>query len=434
MSDTDHSSPITRKLSQSSTWAFSAYAVFAAFSTYLCMYGFRKGFSVGSYTDHSVTFFGSVFALKSAMVISQVLGYALSKYIGVKINSEMPKARRGLALITTIAIAQIALLAVAVMPPSGKVVAMFLNGLPLGMVWGMVFSFLEGRRVTELLGAGLCCAFIVGSACAKTIGQTVMNLGIPEMWMPFATGVCYLPPFLLSVWLLCRLPEPSKDDEAARVRREPMGRPERQRFLKSFLPGLTAGFITYIALTVCRDYRDNFLKELLGDEVDRLGASIFLRLDLPIAISVLLIVALLFLIKDNRRGFFLTHICALFGTVGLGVTTFLHAQGTIGATAWMFWSGFATFLAYVPFNCIFYDRMIAALGTIGTSVFCIMVADALGYTAVVGVLSYEQFIGGPTGSKVEFFQSLCYGTSVIGSLCLAGSWLFFRNRTRMTAT
>ncbi|MCH1504859.1 MAG: DUF5690 family protein [Verrucomicrobiales bacterium] len=424
-------SPLNRKLTQAPTWAFTAYAIFAAFTTYLCMYGFRKGFSVGTYEEQSAGFFGSVFALKSAMVISQVIGYALSKYIGVKVNSEMPKSIRGLALIGSIVVAQLALLAVALLPSTGKALAMFFNGLPLGMVWGMVFSFLEGRRLTELLGAGLCCAFIVGSACAKFIGQTLIDAGVPEHWMPFAVGLCYLPVFLLSVWLLCQLPNPSSQDESARVRREPMDRKARQRFLMVYFPGLIAGFLTYIALTVCRDYRDNFLKELLGDE--ELGASIFLKLDLPIAIAVLSIVALLFLVRDNRRGFFLTHVCALTGTILLGGCTYLHARGAIGNSSWMFWSGFGTFLAYVPFNCIFYDRMIAALGTVATAVFCIMMADALGYTAVIGVLTYEQMTGGPGGSKVEFFHQLCYATSVIGSICLVGSWLFFRTKTKASS-
>jgi hypothetical protein len=32
---------------------------------------------------------------------------------------------------------------------------LFLNGLPLGMVWGIIYSYLEGRRFTELLAMGL---------------------------------------------------------------------------------------------------------------------------------------------------------------------------------------------------------------------------------------------------------------------------------------
>lgn len=421
---------LTKNIAQAPAWGFSAYAIFAAFSTYFCMYGFRKGFAAGTFEEHTVGFFGTVFALKSALVISQVIGYALSKYIGVKVNSEMPKSMRGLALIGAIVVSQIGLLGVALLPSLGKPAAMFLNGLPLGMVWGMVFSFLEGRRLTELLGAGLCGSFIVGSASAKVVGQALMNAGVPELWMPFAAGLCYLPLFLASVWLLCQLPEPTAHDEIARVRRAPMGRLARRQFLCLYLPGLLAGFVTYISLTVCRDYRDNFLKELLEQDVAIQGASIFLQIDLPIAIVVLAIVALLFLIKDNRRGFFLTHVCALAGTLMLGASTFSHAMGGLGNTGWMFWSGFGTFLAYVPFNCIFYDRMIAAVGTVATAVFCIMLADALGYSAVIGVLAFEQMLGGPGGSKVEFFRNLSYITSALGSACLLVSWLFFRRKIK----
>lgn len=258
-------SRITRWLATAPAWAFSAYAILAAFSTYFCMYGFRKGFASGSYADETAGFFGNVFALMSALVISQLIGYALSKFIGVRINSEMPKARRALALVSCILIAELALLAFALLPPNGKVVAIFFNGLPLGMVWGMVFSFLEGRRLTELLGAGLCCSFIIASGYAKTLGKLLMESGVPETRMPFLTG---------------------------------------------------------------------------------------------------------------------------------------------------------------------YDRMIAALGTVATSVFCIMLADALGYTITIGVMIYEQIIGGPEGAKLGFFRNLSYATSIVGSLCILASWFLFRPKIK----
>ena len=44
--------------------------------------------------------------------------------------------------------------------PDGRrpwnVAALFLNGLPLGLIWGLVFGFMEGRRTSEVLGAILC--------------------------------------------------------------------------------------------------------------------------------------------------------------------------------------------------------------------------------------------------------------------------------------
>ncbi len=424
---------LTQRLARSPAWAFSVYAIFAAFTTYFCMYGFRKGFAAGSYNGEEAGFFGTVFALKTALVISQLIGYALSKFIGIKVNSEMPRSRRAFALIGCILIAEVALLGVALLPPSGKVIAMFFNGLPLGMVWGMVFSFLEGRRLTELLGAGLCCSFIIASGYAKTVGQKLMEAGVPEYWMPAATGLCFLPFFLIAVWMLCQLPEPSPEDEQARVVRAPMNRAERWGFVKKFLPGLSAGFITYICLTIFRDYRDNFAKEILEETGALSSASVYTKTELPIAFGVISIVALLFLIKDNRRGFFVTHLCALTGTLMVGGATLLFNAGVVGGFGWMVASGFGAFLAYVPFNCIFYDRMIAAVGTVATAVFCIMLADALGYTGVIGVMIYEQIIGGPQGAKLEFFRNLSYATSIIGSVCILASWLSFRSKIKSSS-
>ena len=51
---------------------------------------------------------------------------------------------------------------------------MFLNGLPLGMIWGLIFGFLEGRRTTEFLGSILCASFIVSSGVVKAVGAWLL--------------------------------------------------------------------------------------------------------------------------------------------------------------------------------------------------------------------------------------------------------------------
>ena len=69
---------------------------------------------------------------------------------------------------------------------------MLLNGLPLGMIWGLVFSYLEGRRQTELLGAGLSVSFIFSSGVVKSVGKVLMqDFGVTQMWMPFLTGLIF---------------------------------------------------------------------------------------------------------------------------------------------------------------------------------------------------------------------------------------------------
>ena len=183
---------------------FTAFVIFASFSTYFCMYAFRKPFSAASY--EGLKFLGGDIDLKTAFVISQIIGYALSKVIGIKVCAEIDRQKRARGLVLMIVVAELSLLLFAVLPNNLKVIAIFFNGLPLGMVWGLVVLYLEGRRTSEMLLAGLSCAYIVASGAVKDIGLWLMStVQVDQFWMPCATGICFLPPFVGSVWLLNQL-------------------------------------------------------------------------------------------------------------------------------------------------------------------------------------------------------------------------------------
>jgi hypothetical protein len=215
---------VTRALERAPALVFALYAVTAAFTTYFAMYAFRKPFAAAGYEGQSIALGGFALDLKGALIIGQLVGYALSKLIGIKLNSEMPHERRRLALFLLIAFAEAALVLFAIAPPAGKVIAMFLNGLPLGAVWGVVFSFLEGRRTSEILGAGLSCAYIVASGAVKSVGSSLLGSGVSEMWMPAVCGAIFLVPFFLCAYALSLVPAPGRADVAQRTERAPMDR------------------------------------------------------------------------------------------------------------------------------------------------------------------------------------------------------------------
>ena len=48
------------------------------------------------------------------------------------------------------------------------------------------------------------------------------------------------------------------------------------------------------------------------------------------------------------------------------------------------------YLAYVPFNCILFDRMMAAVKKPGNRGFLIYLADASGYVGSVGLMLYKK--------------------------------------------
>lgn len=121
---------MTRWLAGAPSWALVIFAIGTSFSTYFYMYAFRKPFSAAHYEGLSLL--GTQIELKTAFVISQVIGYALSKYLGIKFCSEMTRGRRLSMLIGLVIVAEIALLLFAVLPPQLKIFALFANGLPTG--------------------------------------------------------------------------------------------------------------------------------------------------------------------------------------------------------------------------------------------------------------------------------------------------------------
>jgi len=432
VSDSARSQPPSRPPSRLTAWlarapvpVFTLYAVTMAFTTYFCMYGYRRPFAVAQYEGLHLLGFD----LKTALVISQLCGYALSKFLGIKVNSEMPARRRAFALILFITWAQAALVLFAILPPAGQLVALFLNGLPLGMVWGAVFSFIEGRRSSDLLGAGLNCSYIVASGAVKSVGSLMLARGVSEAWMPALTGLVFLPLFLAAVWGLQQLPPPSEADVRARVSRVPMDARARRAFVARNFAGLFALVFAYVFLTAYRDLRDNFAAELwiaLGYS----GApSVFTVSELPIALTVMVILGLLYLVKDSRVALMVTHLLMVTGGALIGGATLLFDAGALSGMTWMVLVGLGLYLAYVPYNCVLYDRMIAALGLVATAVFLIYVSDAFAYGGSLGVLLYKE-LGQADLSMLDFFRGLSYAASVLCMLCFAVSAVYFRRRMR----
>ena len=413
--------PFRTWLTRQSGWIFSSYAIVAAFCTYACMYAYRRAFTAAGFEGYEV--WG--IELKTALIISQVFGYTLSKFIGIKIISEMRADRRAWSIIGFIGFAHASLLFFWHVPPPYSLIFLFLNGLPLGMVWGLVFSFLEGRKNTELLGAGLSVSFIVSSGFVKSVGSWLMhNWGVSEFAMPFVTGLVFLLPLLFFVWLLNQVPEPTAEDIIMRVKRVPMARKDRWDFFKRFALGITLLTLCYICLTAYRDLRDNYALEIfaaIGFENDY---TIFTRTEIPIALIVLAVMASLMLIRNNQQALIINHYIIGFGLLLIGAATFAFQQGYVSPFWWMVLVGLGSYLGYVPFNCILFDRFIATYRTLANAGFLIYIADSFGYLGSVGVLLYKNFGRGEV-SWFDFFVDFSYMTSLLGLLLTGLSLLYF---------
>ena len=365
--------------------------VVSVFICYTGMYAVRKSFLAGQYEG---LVFGYGVDAKTILVLSQVLGYMVSKFLGIKIISEMPKSKRALWLTVLISFAILMLALFAVVPGKWKILALFLNGLPLGMVFGIVFSYIEGRKNTELLAAALSATFIFSTSFVKTVGLLLMrDFNANEYTMPFYTGLLFFPFFLLSVWVLNKSKGPDESDIQARSERMPMHSKERKDFIKANGVGYFGLVGIYILLTVVRDFRDNFMVEFWTEQGYSGSPQIVTLTEIPVAIIVLAIAAAGVLIRNNNRAFNTGMWLTAIGAIIILVFTLLFKQGLISPVTWMITSGIGIYLPYILFHCLVFERLVALLSFKGNVGFLFYLADALGYLGSVIVLLLKEIIG-----------------------------------------
>ncbi len=410
--------------------SFVIKAAAAVFITYLSMYAFRKPFTSAQYADYIL--WGIDY--KIILIIAQLVGYTLSKYFGIKIISELSASKRTITLIFLMAFSWLALLFFGIVPAPYNLPFMFLNGLPLGMIWGVVFSYIEGRRHTELLGVAMASSFIISSGIVKGVGSYLLiNLQVSEMWMPFFTGLLFLPILFLGIYLLHSLGNPDEGDVLARTERKPMDAAERKAFFKRFAPGIIFSIIIYVCLTIFRDLRDNFAVEFWKSFGIENIPSLLVLSELPIALFVILIIGSMIFIKNNKQAFFFNFYILLFGGVLLLLSTILFSNDLLSPTVWMILVGFSMYLPYIAFHALFFERWIAYFKIKSNIGYLMYIVDAAGYLGSTLVLLFKNF-SNVDYSWVAFFIVTAFVTSILIILLTIANYFYFKNQDKLILT
>jgi hypothetical protein len=411
-----------RKLLSGSRLFFIMWCMVAAFGTYFCMYAFRKPFNAGIYEGLSL--WGIHY--KVVLIIAQVFGYMISKFIGIKVISELKAASRSQLIIVLILFAEIALLFFGWIPHPYNFIFLFLNGLPLGMIWGIVFSYLEGRRFTEVLAMGLSISLIVSSGILKTIYFDVHEWlpAISEFWLPFVIGLLFLPLFLLFVWMLSVIPAPSEEDMIARAPRLPMTNADKKNVFRQYGWGLLCFIILYTFLATLRDFRDNFTVEIWNEVDPGWDKNVFTQTEAITSVIVLAVIGSLSAIKNNFKGFW-----AVNGIIGAGflitaIATLLFQKHIISPFLWMLLLGTGLFLAYMPMQIALFERLIAHFRIKANAGFFVYICDSIGYLGSVVLMLYKEFFMKEMNWSLVLMK-FTYFQSVISLLLLAGACIFF---------
>jgi len=404
-------------------WALSVWCIVAAFGTYFCMYAFRKPFTAAEYKD--LVLWGMQY--KTVLVTAQVLGYMLSKFLGIKITSEIQPHRRALVLLGLIGVAEVALLLFGLTPHPWNFVWLFCNGIPLGMVFGLVLGFLEGRRQTEALTAGLCASFILADGVTKAVGAALLKVDVPPFWMPFLTGLLFVPPLLLFTWMLSRIPAPSEQDILARSERKPMNAAERWAFFWRYALGLTLLVLVYLLITILRSLRADFAPEiwegLLGTRAE---PTLYFWSELTVAAVVLSLIGSMVFLRDNRRAFFTGLGLSLAGIGLIGVAIAALTEDVLSPFAFTVLLGIGLYLPYIAIHTTIFERLIAMTRDRGNICYLMSLADSFGYLGYVGVLLVRSALGPPLHFLVFFLPlTLCIAAACL--VLLLPCWRYFDN-------
>jgi hypothetical protein len=393
------------------------------------MYGFRKPFTAGTY--EGVVAFAAV-NQKIWLVSSQLIGYTLSKIIGIRVIAAMPPGRRAMLLLAFIGVAELSLVAFAMLPFPANGFCLFLNGLPLGMVFGLVLGFVEGRRMTELFVAGLCASFIVADGYAKTVGGQLLKSGVSEAWMPAAAGAWFALPLCFFVWMLTRIPPPADHDVAERSERTPMSADSRNAMIRRHGWPLFTIVAAYLLITMLRTVRSDFAPEIWAGLGFKAAPTTFTDSELWVALGVILFNGSLVLIRNNRIAFFSAlAICGLGLLLALGAIVGQRV-GAIPPFAFMILLGIGAYLPYVAVHTTIFERLIALTREKGNIGFLMYIADAVGYLGVVLLLLLKSVLDKQkaSGGFLDFFLNLS-NVLLTGSVALIGLAIFLYGRKQM---
>ena len=397
------------------------WSMVAAFGCYFCVYGFRKPFTAGQYVDQ----YWLGIHWKSILISSQIAGYMLSKWCGIFFVSSITWEKRARAILISILFAELALLGFGIIPKPWNLVFLVMNGLPLGMIFGYIQGFLEGKKNTELYIAALGSSFILADGVSKSVGINILNWGVSETWMPFFAGLLYALPLLFFVWMLTRIPKPSEQEVADRAERTPMNQADRIHLVKQLWPGILTISILYLFASLLRGMRSDFAPEIWKYLGFKSLPETYSQTEIWVTVGILAINGSLVLIRSNYKAFFTSILAIATGFLLLIIAGFWGID-SMGPFWLIVLTGFGIYLPYLTITTSVFERMIAITRHKANIGFLMYIVDSVGYLGYNVLLLSIGFIF-PNLDIPELFFAWVKLLGIAGmALCLISSAYFIR--------
>lgn len=407
-----------------SNFLFVLWAGGAALLSYSLVYALRKPFTAAAF--EGLEAFGMDY--KVVATITQILGYLIAKFIGIKLISELKKEHRLRFIIISVIVAEASLILFATLPTPYNVFAMFFNGLSLGCMWGVIFSFIEGRRTTDILASLLGISIVISSGVAKSLGLfTMQTLHISEFWMPAFIGAFALPLLATLGYIMNRLPQPTAEDIATKSQRVPLNGQQRRALFINFMPVLILLLVANLMLVILRNIKEDFLVNI----IDMKGHSswLFAQVDSIVTLIILALFGVMGFIKSNIKVLVILLSMVVAGTATLSFVSFNYDALQLNTITWLFIQSLSLYIAYLCFQSIFFDRFIACFRIKGNVGFFIVTIDFIGYTGTVLVLMFKEFFHADI-NWLEFYNRASGYVGIICTVAFTCSIIYLVQRHR----
>ena len=344
----------------------------AALLSYSLVYALRKPYTAASF--EGLTFWGSDY--KVAVTTIQILGYVIAKFFGIKIISELKKENRFRFFVGSAVLAEAALVGFGLLDAPYNVAAMFVNGLSLGCMWGVIFSFIEGR-----------------------------------FWMPALIGGFALPLLVFMGYMLKRLPQPTAEDIALRNERVTLDGKGRRALFRKYAPILSLIFVGNFMLLMLRDIKEDFLVNIL--DVSNQSSWMFARIDTIVTLIILGIFTLFIFFRSNINALLWMMTLVVAGCLTMTYVSYHYETLDLKPVVWLFVESLSLYIAYLTSQTVFFDRFIACFRIKGNVGFFIAMIDFIGYMGTVALLSAKELFN----IDIEWFALFNHIACAVGAVC-----------------
>ena len=399
-------------------WLFVLWAGGTALLSYSLVYALRKPFTAAEFEGMQV----AGMDYKIAVSVVQLLGYVTAKLMGIKYISELKPESRLKFVINSAALSEISLLVFGLFPAPYNIAALFFNGLSLGCMWGVIFSFLEGRRTTDILASIMGVSMALSSGVAKSMGLYAINsLHVSEFWMPALIGAFAFPLLCVLGWTMTKFPKPTEADIASRSVRVTLDGRQRWVLFRKFMPVLLMLFAANLLLTVQRDVKEDFIVCII--DVSTVSSWAFAQID---SIATLVLLAVFALLATTYNHLKVLCVLLVLSIAGMGTLAFVAAnfeRMQLPVNVWLFLQSLCLDMAYLSFQTIFFERFIACFKIRGNVGFFIITIDFVGYMGTLALLVFKEVCASHVDWALFYNQMSVY-IGVACCLAFVGSLVY----------